>query len=526
MVVVLVILETAAYLYYRYALLNDFMALDISDSFHNVPDLFELRHTDKGDVLFSRYFPTRYYVSDRNYRGKTMAATKTSKIFRVFSFGGSSTAGSPWGHEGSFSRFLEDELNALKRNGTTVEVLNFGGGGYGSTRALGLVNISIKYKPDLILIYSGDNEMWDNDIYLDLSKDEMKSRVRRYGDQFYIVRVARKLLERKLAKPPERINLLRSNGMYIPRIIQENKGFKAPDRRYLLAQYKQNMLDIIRVAHANNIQVLLVSQSSNFFFEPSWYPGVRDQEQVRIVAELLAAYKLNNFEVARARAADVLKLNIENPVAHFYLGLIDKMAGNYNSAREHLLMAIDCDEKPERFTRAQRSMLQGLENHSAGVYFVDVWKTMIDFLDDGIVDGRLYIDKMHPTIEGNKLIARTIETDFFARHRVRPDLFDYNKMDPNRIWKTSLSPDFYLKICDRYYNVTDPALCVPDMPKRYTEISAASPEKGIYRNSWEYLLYYGLLTNDTTWFDKSATIYRGLSLEAVRSQMPVAKKAP
>jgi tetratricopeptide (TPR) repeat protein len=314
--------------------------------------------------------------------------------------------------------------------------------------------------------------------------------------------------------------------MYIPRIIQENKGFKAPDRRYLLAQYKENMLDIIRTAHANNIQVLLVSQSSNFFFEPSWYPGEGENEQVRLVREMRSAYDGRNFDLARARATEVLRLNSGNPMAHFYMGLLDKMAGNFAEAREHLLMAIDCDEKPERYTRAQRSIQQSLEDRSAGVYFVDVWKAMIGYLDDGIVDGRMYMDKMHPTVEGNKIIAQTIETDFFARYHIREDLFDYSQVDLGRVWKTSLSPDFYLKICERYYNITDPERCVPGLFKQYTEMPDSSPEKGIDRNCWEYLLYYGLLTNDPTWLERSSHIYRGKSLQVVQAKFPSAIKAP
>jgi hypothetical protein len=213
-------------------------------------------------------------------------------------------------------------------------------------------------------------------------------------------------------------------------------------------------------------------------------------------------------------------------MAHFYMGLLDKMAGNFAEAREHLLMAIDCDEKPERYTRAQRSIQQSLEDRSAGVYFVDVWKAMIGYLDDGIVDGRMYMDKMHPTVEGNKIIAQTIETDFFARYHIREDLFDYSQVDLGRVWKTSLSPDFYLKICERYYNITDPERCVPGLFKQYTEMPDSSPEKGIDRNCWEYLLYYGLLTNDPTWLERSSHIYRGKSLQVVQAKFPSAIKAP
>jgi len=513
----LLVLEAGSYLYYRYKMARDFMAIDISDSFDNIPDLFERRHTPTGDILFSRYFPTRYYVSDQNYRGKIMAVVKTPKIFRIFSFGGSSTAGSPWGHEASFSRFLEDELNALKRQGTTVEVINFGGSGYGSTRALGLVKAAIQYQPDLIIIYAGHNEMWDNYVYLDLARDGVKAGLRRFGDRLYTVRVARKLLEQKLAKPPERVNLLTENSMFIPPLLKENKGFKAPERGYLATQFRQNMLSIIQTARARHVPVLLVSEPSHFFYLPSWYPGEGEQEQARLVSEMRAAHERHDLGLARLRANEILRLNTQNPQAHFYLGLMDKVAGDYKDAREHFLAAIDFDEKPERYTRAYRSIQQSLENPAVGVYFVDAWKVVGDFLDDGLLDGRLFVDKMHPIVECNKLIARTIENDYFAQYLVRDDLFDYSRIDPERIWRDNLSPDFYLMICARYFNIADPALCVPEMYHRYMAMTDGTSEKGIYRITWEYLLYYGLLTHDPDWLKKSENIYQAHSLEAVRA---------
>ncbi|MCG3769019.1 MAG: hypothetical protein JW384_00137 [Nitrosomonadaceae bacterium] len=515
---IFLMIESGSYVYYRFNLLDDFMPIDISDSFHSIPDLFETRKTENGEVLFSRYFPTRYYVSERNYRGKTMVRTKTAKTFRIFSFGGSSTAGSPWGHEASFSRFLEDELNAIKHEGTSVEVINFGGAGYGSTRVLGLVKASIEYQPDLIVVYSGHNELWDNHIYLDLAQNEAAAELRRLGDMLYAVRVGRKLIEMHLIKPPQWVDLLKDNSTSMPARLKDNQGFKTSERRYLAAQFKQNMRDIVQIARLRNVPVLLVSQPSNFFYQPSWYPAKGEEQQAKLVDELRGAHERHYLEVARMRANEILALNAENGVAHFYLGLLDKVRGDFRNARAHFLAAIDFDEKPERYTRAYRTIQQELENPAAGVYFVDAWKAAGDFLDDGLQDGRLFVDKMHPIVECNKLIAWTIERDYFARHQVRTDLFDYSKVDPTRVWETNLKPDFYLMICARYFKISDPSLCVPEMFQRYSAMADDTGGKGIFRISWEYLFYYGLLTHETSWFDKSESVYKGRSLEAIRAR--------
>ncbi len=234
--------------------------------------------------------------------------------------------------------------------------------------------------------------------------------------------------------------------------------------------------------------------------------------------DLRKQYDQHNLTTARYLATKIVEVNPENPVAQFYLGLLDRVSGSSKTAREHFLEAIDFDERPERYTRPYRAIQMGLEDQPGGVYFIDAWKAAANFLDDGIVDGRLIVDKMHPVVECNKMIAGTIENEFFVRHNIRADLFDYGKVDPNRIWNDNISPELYLKICDRYFKISDPALCVPEMFKKYSTMPEGSAEKGIYRNSWEYLLYYGLLTHDKTWLDESASIYKAPSLEAVRLQ--------
>jgi lysophospholipase L1-like esterase len=521
-IVLLTVVEAASYAYYQYAVLDDFMAIDISDSFHNIPDLFERRNMGEGEVLFSRYFPERYYVSDRNYRGKTMAVEKTTDVYRVFTFGGSSTAGSPWGHEASFSRFLEDELNSFRRSATRVEVVNFGGGGYGSTRALGLVEASIQYKPDVIVFYEGHNEMSDNWIYQDVAKGTANSGIRRYTSRLYLFRVARALLQRGPAKPPERVDLLKSNAMFIPKPIQDKKGFKASDRRYLTAQFKKNLEGLIQASRSHGATVLLVSQPSNLFYEPSWYPAATDAAENELVAELRTAYASQDLASAARHGDDILRLNPENPVAHFYLGLMAVQEGNPAAARNHLLAAVDLDESPERFTRAYRAIEEALGDERSGVFFIDAWTAAMDSLDDRLTDGRLIIDKMHPTVEGNKLIARKIVTDYFLRHRIRQDLFDYERDDPDRIWNDNIDPAFYHVICARYFDITDPERCVDEVSRRYDGAVDNLPERRIYRSSWEYLFYYGLSTRDPSWLQKSAAIYGAMSLaHALRPQPPV-----
>lgn len=159
------------------------------------------------------------------------------------------------------------------------------------------------------------------------------------------------------------------------------------------------------------------------------------------------------------------------------------------------------------------------------MFFVDAWQAAIDFVDGGLVDGRVIIDKMHPTVEGNKLIASTIISDFFVRHRVREDLFDYGRGDPDRIWKNNIDPALYHVICRRYFDIADPARCVDEVARRYAAAPENSPQWHIYRGSWEYLFYYGLHTGDASWLRRGAQVYRGPSLAHALASEPFVQVA-
>lgn len=104
-----------------------------------------------------------YYIStpqkQRNFN-VSFPVIKQKDELRVFTFGGSTTAGVPWGRQGAFSAFLEEYLVGQVK-GKKVEVINLGVAGRASTRVFQIMKEAVDYSPDLLVVYTGQNEFRD-----------------------------------------------------------------------------------------------------------------------------------------------------------------------------------------------------------------------------------------------------------------------------------------------------------------------------------------------------------------------------
>jgi hypothetical protein len=91
-------------------------------------------------------------------------AAPKGQALRVLLFGGSNTEGFP--HD-----YLQDRLaEAASQVGRTVQVVNLGRRGYGSTRVRALFDQALEQDPDLLVVYSGHNEFVEASFRLDLER--------------------------------------------------------------------------------------------------------------------------------------------------------------------------------------------------------------------------------------------------------------------------------------------------------------------------------------------------------------------
>ena len=430
---------------------------ETSHRFFEKPPLFVPKVINGSTVLYSKNFPTRYYSNLSDTRGRSLSPLKSNKFFRIFTFGGSSVAGAPFGHWASFSRIIEDTLSSIKKENTKIEVINFGVSGFGSLRIKELAKESLKYKPDLIILYMGHNEQCDYVNLFNLRKRET----------------------------PKRFNILKSLNLF--KLILYLKGFVSPvqwpqepfyinqckarrmlyeDERDLLSkQFFKHITEITTFARTAGAQVVLLSQFSN---------------------ELMPPYTPNNQGVTK---------NIEdskNATLLYFKATRAFFNKHYSVARKLFLGAIEFDSIVRRYRPSYSKILKTIANTYSGVHYVDIQTKVSNLLPNGIIDGRLVVDTMHPNLTGQLLIAKFLLEDFFLKEQPRQDLFKYQSLNVKNIWSTKFEFSSYTLICQRYYGLKNWSSCLQKV-RKHLENSEHSIERQRRLRFWEFLLIDGIL---------------------------------
>ncbi|MBP3193592.1 tetratricopeptide repeat protein [Natronogracilivirga saccharolytica] len=117
----------------------------------------------KGEYgLPNRNFNARYFFNTANLPGfsnDAFLADKPDTSFRVFVMGGSSTAGYPYGFNGTFSRVTADAMKDVMP-GRLIEVVNIGAAAVNTYTLYDQIPEILAQEPDAIFIYTGHNEYY------------------------------------------------------------------------------------------------------------------------------------------------------------------------------------------------------------------------------------------------------------------------------------------------------------------------------------------------------------------------------
>ncbi|MCL5034904.1 MAG: GDSL-type esterase/lipase family protein [Bacteroidetes bacterium] len=188
---------------------------------------------------------------------------KKPNTFRVFVLGESAAAGYPFLPNGSFSRYLQQRLS-LEYPGLKIEVVNCAMTAINSYAMLDFMPGILREKPDLILIYAGNNEY-----YGALGVGSMESfgtsrtmvNLVIYLEQFRTFQLLRNLISKisgLFRKKQTRTGTLMARMARDQYIALGSKVYEEG-----LKQFKGNMADILEMAKKHNVPVILGTLACN-----------------------------------------------------------------------------------------------------------------------------------------------------------------------------------------------------------------------------------------------------------------------
>lgn len=368
--------------------------------------------------------------------GKVMLATAVNKLgyfnaqhfpkikapgtYRIFCLGGSTTYGHPFEDTTSFCGWLREFLPAADPS-RNWEVVNAGGISYASYRVANLMNELARYEPDLFIVYTGQNEFLEERTYRSvrgiprwiISAKVILSKSRIFSIMTSVLAPSEKRRQKHDPASAILAGEVREilNDTIGPTTYTRNEELK----RDVLAHFKFNLRRMISIANSSASRILFIVPASNakdmspFKSENKSGIAAADRSAWAILyQEGRELQKNGKTGAALGRYREAIRIDDAYADLHFRTGRVLVSLNRYGEAGRSFQRAIDEDICPLRaatpFVSAVRETPDG-----SGALLVDFEKLLkADCLrryGHEVLGKEYFLDHVHPTIEGNRMLA-------------------------------------------------------------------------------------------------------------------------
>ncbi len=385
---------------------------------HDLSIVATINRNDKNYYTMNQLVGNRYFDENRLFYRKGshdyFEVNKSSNTVRLFCFGASTTAGFPYEYNAIPSEFLRDRLiDALP--GKNVEVINTAIAATNSYTVAEFVNELRSYKPDLFIIYMGQNEFYGafgigSTISIGGSRWLIKSYL--WMQQFKTFQLIRSIISSisNYFKAPndEEDKLLMEQ-------MVENKSIKFHGREYNTAKnsFKDNYKEIIDRAIENKIPVIISTLVTNENDLPPFVSmhsdDLKDSQKSRwndYYNSGLTLIKDKNYKSALNYFEEALSIDSLPADIHYQIGNCYYNLKNYREAENQYNLAKNLDglrfRAPSEFNEIIKEMASEYK-----VPLSDVNKNFKQNSPHEIIGNELLVDHVHPNIRGYFLLAKT-----------------------------------------------------------------------------------------------------------------------
>ncbi|MBI1374808.1 MAG: hypothetical protein GC159_18970 [Phycisphaera sp.] len=415
-------------------------------SFAELRPLFYLEQ-DKG-VYRTSAWRTPAFAADR------FDAVKPAGEFRVFCLGGSTVQGRPFSIDTSFTTWLELALNAGDAS-RRARVINCGGISYASYRLVPILREVLDYQPDLIIVYTGHNEFLEDRTYANIKAlPDVALETTGRATQLRTIRLLRSWLA---SDRPRRDDDAADRSVMPPDVkakLDEGLEQYTRDvewRRGIIEHYRVNIRRMVDLCDARGVPIVLCDPACNLRdcppFKSQPTDGLDDPTRAQVASLVAEARDASSVAPRSAVAAleSAVKLDPDNAALWYELGEACDAAGMIDRAAEAYNHAKECDICPLRAIDAFGQAVRDAISSTDAIY-VDARGVLSKQCRDGIPGNEMFIDHVHPSIHGHKLLAAEIARVLDTHHVVT--LSSDWRQRAEAAWAThevSLPPLYYEK---------------------------------------------------------------------------------
>ena len=340
-------------------------------------------------------------------------------VLRLYTYGGSTTAGFPV-PKVSYVNQLSYQLHHVFGD-KNVDVKNLGWSGFTSTMDRYAVISTFWHKPDAMIVYVSHN----NFVYPDIDMLSLYRSISYFREKSALFRLLLAVSYGDKKSDPTANNDEPIKRRRVPyRLIKPYYWAK-------MAILKKNYKAMVQIAKDTNIPLIFITATSNMNWSPPerpvtfFTPSENHQEDLKKVRALLSESRLDEAGVI---VKQYLEKNSKDASFLFMKGQIETMNNNWDQARNNFEKARDYDLLQWQASSEINNFVRSLDDGKI-VRVLDAEEIFKKNSPNGITDNTLFLDNVHPNIQGHYLLASSI-VDLLKKDRIVERDWWENAKDP------------------------------------------------------------------------------------------------
>lgn len=389
-------------------------------------------------------FPGSYDYIERRIIEHGLTQHKKPGEFRIFLYGESTMHGGPLYPRSVIGKWLRLYLTDLLPEGAmrNVTIVNFGRMGANSQFITNSFLETVRYKPDLAIFYTVHNDFCLLDTRLSLiSKKSWMQRIEDFCGNLpkrssFLNLFNRQMIRMKIERNKIRdIRLNTEDPWYAesdtPEYYKNEVNLLRPGSsqfKRITENFENNVNKIIETARRSNVPVIFFEGLSRW----KGYEPIRSLHGATFTRDMLLSWegyfsKAENL-FARKEYGNALTLylrcvNIDPTYALSYYRIAEcyERLGEYDKVNKYYVLANDNDYFPIHAPSLVNRFYESIR--TSDIKNIDIIQTQKLFEENssnGIVDENLVIDQIHPTPEGQALMALEITKVMYKNNLITP----------------------------------------------------------------------------------------------------------
>jgi tetratricopeptide (TPR) repeat protein len=411
--------------------------------------LFERARAPDGTPVYRLNMRVSERFFFRRYQGRPVApqralpvefpVRKPGNTIRIFTLGGSTTAGFPYSRSAAFGGFLRQMLSDLHPE-RKFEVINCGITALNSYAVLDFMPDILRGQPDLIVVYCAHNEFYGCHgvgSLQALATNRTLIRVFIALQKTCLYQGVDSILRLLPSPRGERTTATLIEAMPRDQEIRRNS------RKHAVAEatFRKNMEAIVQLSQRAGVPIVLTTVASNVKDLTPMRSAHREglspadlQRWTDLYNQAINQQKIGQFAEAEVGYRKAIEMDGEYAEAYFRMGQCQAKEDRWGFAKLNFLRAIDLDALHFRACPVFNEIIRDIVARAAGgkapAILADVETALASESYGGVTGYELMTDHLHPNMRGTYLIASAI-CQALAESKIA-DRFG-PKWDPSRL---------------------------------------------------------------------------------------------